>query len=78
MIDLKDGAAKFKLKHVFVMIDFESAVIDTYKMHFHEIERKPCHFNLVNIHKKVCEKWKELLKRSEEKLNSYIKQMTAF
>jgi hypothetical protein len=32
--DLKDGAAKLKLKlsPVFVMIDFESAVIDAYKM----------------------------------------------
>ena len=38
--DLKDGAAKLKLKlnPVFVMIDFESAVIDAYKMHFQGIE----------------------------------------
>jgi hypothetical protein len=29
---------KLKLNPVFVMIDFESAVIDAYKMHFQGIE----------------------------------------
>jgi hypothetical protein len=54
--DLKDGAAKLKLKlnPVFVMIG-----------HFGQ-----------NIHKKICEKWKEQY-TSDENLNSYIKQMTA-
>jgi hypothetical protein len=46
-------------------------------MHFQGIEIKLWHFHFgQNIHKKVCEKWKEQYK-SDETLNSYIKQMTS-
>ncbi len=71
--DLKDETAKLKLNPVFVMIDFESAIIDAYKTHFQGIEIKLYHFH---FGQNIGEKWKEQY-TSDENSNSYIKQMTA-